>query len=110
LSLGYAASDRYGDFARDDENSHRSGWKDDIIRLGTDLKTGIFTIAKTPDLIYSKDIQSFPKADWVAGIIIHDSFHPDLDKRGLPFDTGDSGKEPLAWRCRSYDWLHQFGK
>ena len=67
--------------------------RDDVTRSGIDLGTGVFTIIKTPDLIYSKDSPDYPSAEWIAGIIIHDSFHPDQNRRKLRFDSGASGAE-----------------
>ena len=65
--------------------------RDDVTRSGVNFQTGIFTIVKTPDLIYSKDNPSYPSASWVAAIIIHDSFHPDQFKRGLSFSGDKNG-------------------
>lgn len=65
--------------------------RDNVTRSGTNLRTGIFTIVKTPDLIYSKENSSYPSASWIAGIIIHDSLHPDQYKRGLSFSGDKNG-------------------
>ena len=53
---------------------------------------GVFTIVKTPDLIYSQDNKNWPTGGWVSGIIAHDSFHLDQSKRRLPFN-GENGAE-----------------
>jgi hypothetical protein len=65
--------------------------ENNVSRSGIDLETGVFTITKMPDIIYSSDDKNYPSSEWVAGIIIHDSFHPDQYKRGLKFDTGEEG-------------------
>jgi hypothetical protein len=45
----------------------------------------LFVITKTPDLIYSDSSPSHPPPSWIAGIIIHDSYHPEQFKQKLPF-------------------------